>query len=73
MNRILKAAIKVTQLKKWGALTVAVIIAISFSGCQKNTGPKTISLDNKSNWTDYTDGNTVFDVFVKGNDLWAAT
>ena len=73
MNRILRTIFKVALFKKWGALTVAVIIAMSLFGCQGNSVPKTISLDNKSNWTDYTDGNTVFDVFIKGNDLWAAT
>jgi ligand-binding sensor domain-containing protein len=73
MNRILRTIFKVALFKKWGALTVAVIIATSLFGCQGNSVPKTISIDNKANWTDYTDGNTVFDVFIKGNDLWAAT
>jgi ligand-binding sensor domain-containing protein len=73
MNRILRTIFKVALFKQWGALTVAVIIATSLIGCQGNSVPKTISIDNKVNWTDYTDGNTVFDVFVKGNDLWAAT
>ena len=73
MNRILRTIFKVALFKKWGALTAAVIIATSLFGCQGNSVPKTISLNNKSNWTAYTDGNTVFDVFIKGNDLWAAT
>ena len=40
---------------------------------ETTSSPTTSSIDNKADWTTYTDGNTVGQVFVKGNDLWAAT
>jgi ligand-binding sensor domain-containing protein len=73
MKRIPSAMFNIRRFKKLKMLIPVVVIAISFSCCVKNTGPKTISLASKSNWIDYTDGNTIFSVFVKGNDLWAAT
>jgi ligand-binding sensor domain-containing protein len=79
MNRKLAVVFKGTRLKKWGSLAVAIIIATSLSGCLRNSvsettsPPTTSSIDNKADWTIYTDGNTVGPVFVKGNDLWAAT
>jgi ligand-binding sensor domain-containing protein len=52
---------------------VSLIIIANLQGCQKNTVSTVISIDNKSDWTTYTDGNTVVHVLVKGNDLWAVT
>ena len=79
MKRILKAAVKITQLKKWRLLSLVIIIAIFSSGCQRNSVSGTVSsstissIDSKSDWTAYTDGNTVVQVLVKGNYLWAVT
>ena len=79
MNRILTAIFSIARFKKWGSLTATIIIAMSLSGCLSNSvsettsSPTTSSIGNKSDWTVYTDGNTVGQVFVKGNDLWAAT
>jgi ligand-binding sensor domain-containing protein len=52
---------------------VSLIIIANLQGCQKNTVSTVISIDNKFDWTNYTDGNTVGQVLVKGNDLWAVT
>ena len=79
MNQKLAVVFNGARLKKWGSLAVAIIIATSLSGCLRNsvsetTSPQTTSsIDNKADWTIYTDGNTVEQVFIKGNDLWAAT
>ena len=79
MNRILTAVFSIARFKKWGSLTAAIIIAMSLSGCLRNSvsettsSPTTSSIDNKADWTSYTDGNTVGQVLAKGNDLWAAT
>ena len=60
-------------VKMFLLLGATVIITVSLQGCQKNPVSTVISKDNKSDWTTYTDGNTVGQVLVKGNDLWAVT
>jgi ligand-binding sensor domain-containing protein len=52
---------------------VSMIIIANLQGCQNNSVSTANSIDNKSDWTNYTDGNTVVQVLVKGNDLWAVT
>jgi Predicted periplasmic ligand-binding sensor domain len=54
-------------------LGATIIITVSLQGCQKNSVSNAISPDNKSDWTTYTDGNTVVQVLAKGNYLWAVT
>jgi ligand-binding sensor domain-containing protein len=79
MKGILTAVFSIARFKKWGSLTAAIIFAMSLSGCLRNSVSETTSstttssIDNKADWTTYTDGNTVGQVLVKGNDLWAAT
>ena len=79
MNGRLTAVFSIARLKKWGSLIAAIIIAMSLSGClrtsvsETTSSPTTSSIDNKVDWTTYTDGNTVGQVLVKGNDLWVAT
>jgi ligand-binding sensor domain-containing protein len=54
-----------------------IVVFAGLTGCSttiaSSTGAATSSIYNKSDWTAYTDGNTVEQVLVKGNDLWAAT
>ena len=79
MKRALITPRNNNQFKKWGWLTFAIIIAMSSSGCQSKSvsgiisSASTSSINNKANWTTYTDGNTVKSLFVKDNDLWVAT
>jgi len=60
-------------VKMFLLLGATVIITVSLQGCQKNPVSTVIPKDSKSDWTTYTDGNTVGQVLVKGNDLWAVT
>ena len=66
---------KTTRLS--GIFLSFVIVVIVATGCRtttaSSTGAATSSIDNKSDWTIYTDANTVGQVLVKGNNLWAAT
>lgn len=49
----------------------SMIIIANLQGCQNNS--TAMSIVNKADWTAYTDGNTVIQVLVKGNDLWEVT
>ena len=51
----------------------SMLIIANLQGCQNNPVSTANSIDNKSDCTNYTDGNTVGQVLVKGNDLWAVT
>jgi len=73
MKQLLMASWKIDRFKKWCLLSVAIMISVLMPACQRNSISNTVSLDNKSDWTDYTDGNTVVQVLAKGNYLWAVT
>ena len=73
MQRFLSKAFKAGLFIKWTLPSIAIILAMSLFGCQKNSVPETGSINDKANWTDYTDGNTVLDVFLTGDNLWAGT
>ena len=73
MKRISGKPIFIDLFRWFLLLGAAIIITVSLQGCQRNSVTNTISIDNKADWTTYTDGNTVGQVLVKGNDLWAAT
>jgi ligand-binding sensor domain-containing protein len=60
------------------SICIACIVAVTgLAGCKTATVSSTAaansSIYNKSDWAAYTDGNTVGQVLVKGNGLWAAT
>jgi ligand-binding sensor domain-containing protein len=54
-----------------------IMVLVVVTGCSTtntaSTGASTSSIDNKSDWTAYTDANMVNGVVIKGNDVWAAT
>jgi ligand-binding sensor domain-containing protein len=53
-----------------------IVVLTGLTGCNTitfTTHTTTSSINNKSDWTTYTDANTVNGVVIKGNDVWSAT
>ena len=61
------------RFRIWYLMAAVMIIPLYVSACQGNPFSTANSIDNKSDWTAYTDANTVNGVVIKGNDVWAAT